>query len=600
MKPRPYQNDAVDSFFSYYMEGNTGNPVIAMPTGTGKSIVLASLFERIIRTWPRQRIMMLTHVKELIEQNYSKMLKIWPTAPVGIYSSGLRRRDYGAPVTFAGIASVAKRPELFGWIDLIFIDECHLVSDKANTQYRKFIAALMKVNPNLKVAGLTATPFRLGQGLITDGGLFTDFCFDNTSMERFNELIRQGYLSTLIPRKTTQQIDLSDVGIRAGDFIAGQLITAVDKDMITYAALLEAKALAYERRCWLVFAVSVEHAEKCADCLNAIGISATCVHSKMGSKVRDKNLEDFKNGKYRAIVNNNVLTTGFDHPEIDCIVMLRPTASPGLWVQMLGRGTRPVYVGSYDLDQQEGRLSAIAAGPKQNCLVLDFAGNTERLGPINDPVLPKKRGAGGGAAPVKECPQCHMLCHTSVRICESCGYEFPERAKFGPGSSTHELIKEQAPVVEVQPVTSMTVQLHEKAGKPPAIRVSYYCGIQRFSEFVCLEHGGYAAKRGRDWWRAHVKGAINLKGEIETPETTNEALKLIEHLNVPTHIRVWINKRYPEIMEHDFTGTAFGKEKADETKTPLRARVGAKTGRSSEAPEMLSAVRPYDPAWEDF
>jgi DNA repair protein RadD len=586
MELRDYQRAAVASVFNYFSQGGTGNPVLAMPTGTGKSLVLAKLMEITLRSWPDQRTIMLTHVKELISQNYETFCRIWPTAPAGVYSAGLNRRDHWAPITFAGIGSVAKRPELFGKINLAFVDECHLVSDKSNTMYQKFLGALKLVNPNLKVIGLSATPWRLGQGLITDGGLFTDFCYDITSMTEFNKLISDGWLCTLIPRKTEQQFDLSDVGIRMGEYVAGQLVSAVDQDRITYAALLEARALAADRGSWLVFAVSVEHAEKCAACLNAIGVSATCVHSKINATERASRLAAYKSGQIRAMVNNNVLTTGFDHPPLDCIVMLRPTASPGLWVQMLGRGTRP----------HPG---------KKNCLVLDFAGNTERLGPINDPVLPKRKGkGGGGSAPIRECPACHCYNHASVKICAACGYEFPERVRFSPGASTDQLVKDELPEINIFPVSRMTAQLHTKNDRPPSIRISYHCGIRRFSEFVCLEHKNYAGKRARDWWRTHLRGNVMLSGEIETPETTEEALKLIEHINCPTHIRVWTNKNYPEVMAHDFSDTAFGSRPKSEGSQQDTSRkkpdlIGA-TGRDASSPEMLHAMRPYEREWEDF
>ncbi len=586
MELRPYQKEAVASVFNYFAEGGEGNPVLAMPTGTGKSLVLAKLMEITLRSWPDQRTIMLTHVKELIVQNYETFLKIWPTAPAGVYSAGLGRRDHWAPITFAGIGSVAKRPELFGHINLAFVDECHLVSDKSNTMYQKFLSALKVVNPNLKVIGLSATPWRLGQGLITDAGLFTDFCYDITSMAAFNKLIADGWLCTLIPRKTEQQFDLSDVGIRMGEYITGQLVSAVDQDRITYAALCEAQALAQDRHSWLVFAVSVDHAEKCTECLNAIGVSATCIHSRVPSAERAQRLEAYKTGKIRAMVNNNVLTTGFDHPALDCIVMLRPTASPGLWVQMLGRGTRP-FPG------------------KKNCLVLDFAGNTERLGPINDPVLPKRKGkGGGGAAPIRECPQCHYYNHASIKTCINCGYEFPERVRFSPGASTDQLVVDEIPEINVFPVSRMTAQHHAKKDRPDSIRISYHCGMRRFSEYVCLEHANYAGKRARDWWRTHLRGNILLSGEIETPESTREALMLIEHLNCPTHIRVWTNKNYPEIMAHDFSGTAFGtlseSGRGDQNLPRKTADLIGKTGRDASNPEMLHALRPHDPDWEDF
>ena len=164
---------------------------------------------------------------------------------------------------------------------------------------------------------------------------------------------------------------------------------------------------------------------------------------------RDSAILGFKSGKYQAIVNYGVLTTGFDFPEIDMIAVLRPTKSSGLWVQMLGRGTRPVYGDNFDLTLRDGRLEAIRNGDAPNCLVLDFARNTERLGPINDPVMPNPKGKGkGGEAPVKLCPHCNSYNHASATICSFCGGEMPRTLKFEPTSSNAVLIRQT--VVEIQ------------------------------------------------------------------------------------------------------------------------------------------------------
>ncbi len=188
---------------------------------------------------------------------------------------------------------------------------------------------------------------------------------------------------------------------------------------------------------------------------------------------------------------------------------------------MLGRGTRPC----------EG---------KENCLVLDFAGNTRRLGPINDPVKPRKPGQGGGEAPVRICESCGMYNHASVRFCECCGAEFSFKTKLFKSAGTEQLLRSDAPVVEYMQVQKCIYNLHEKEGKPPSIRVSYFCGLRRFNEWICLEHGGIPGKRARDWWRQrHAE---------EPPPTVYEALQKVSQLRVPARIRVWVNKKFPEIL----------------------------------------------------
>lgn len=547
---RDYQEEAIDSPFQYFQAGNTGNPVIAMPTGTGKSPVIAGFIQRALQTYPNQRILKLTHVKELIEQNFSTLMKIWPTAPAGIYSAGVGRKDLGAPITYCGIQSVAKKPELFGHVDLALVDECHLVSPNANTSYQKFFNSLKEVNPYFKVIGLTATPFRLGQGLITDtdSGIFTDICCDMTGVAAFNRFVAEGYLAPLIPKPTTTTIDLDGVRIHGGEFVGKDLQAATDKEEITWAALQETLELGHNRKHWLIFATGVEHCQHIVAMLDVMGIPAAAVHSKLTDAQRLEALTGFAQGKYRALVNNNVLTTGYDFPGIDLIVALRATNSPGLWVQMLGRGTRPVYAPGFDLQTVEGRLTAMMISHKQNCMVLDFTRNTTRLGPINDPVMPKAKGKGGGVAPVRLCEQCSTYLHASIRVCPHCGYEFPIDVKFGFNAGTDQVMVSDDLQIEVFKVDRVTYQKHIKDGRPDAIKVSYFCGLRMFNTYVCLEHGGFAAKKGRDWWRKAWSPELS---EF-IPETTETALESINHLLEPKQIRVWVNKKYPEIMAYNY------------------------------------------------
>lgn len=569
MKARYYQSEAVNSIWEYFYS-KQGNPVVAMPTGTGKSVVIALFLESAFRAYPNQRIMVLTHVKELIEQNHSKLMSVWPTAPAGIYSAGLKRKEAYYPITFAGIGSVARKPHLFGRVDLVIIDEAHLVSPDQETQYQSFLAELKQANPYLKVIGLTATPWRLGHGRITDDGIFTDLCYDITTMEAFNRLVAEGYLCPLIPKATATSLDTEGVHIRGREFVQGELQLAVDKEEVTYQALLETMECGAERKHWLIFASGVQHAENICAMLNSLGVSAVCIHSKMPEAQRDQAIVDFKAGKYRAAVNNNVLTTGFDFPAIDLIVMLRPTMSPVLWVQMLGRGTRPFSCVEY---------------AKENCLVLDFAGNTKRLGPINDPVVPRKKGEGGGEAPVKECTSCGTLNHTKAVRCVFCDAEFSFAVKITAEASTNELLRGDLPVVELFKVDHITYSRHMKVGSAPSIRVQYYSGLKVFNEFVALEHGGFPARKAREWWRERSYTA-------DVPETVAEAMTLVETLRPATHLRVWTNKKHPQIMAACLDGTAFGTQEANDLDGPS---VDAKVPSEAKS----AAVQSSENDWED-
>ena len=555
LQPRSYQIEAVSSVYTYFSK-NQGNPILALPTGTGKSVIIAMFLQSVFHQYSNQKVMVLTHVKELIQQNHEKLMTLWPAAPAGLYSAGLGRSDIGRKITFAGIGSVAKKAHLFGHMDIVIIDEAHLVSPSEETMYIRFLNELRVINPNLKVIGLTATPWRLGQGAITDDGIFTDICFDITNYEAFNRLIAEGFLAPLIPKRTKQLLDTDGVHMRGGEFIASELQKAVDKDEVTFGALKETLEMAHDRNHWLVFASGVEHTNHIADMLNDMGVPAVAIHSKMGDDARDQAIIDFKAGKYRAAVNNNVLTTGFDFPAIDCIVVLRPTASTVLWVQMLGRGTRPM----------QG---------KENCLVLDFAGNTKRLGPINDPVVPRKKGQKGGEAPVRVCEWCGTYNHASVRHCISCDAEFKFEVKIKDTAANEDLIRGDSPVVEVFKVDHITYSRHDKSDRPPMLKVSYYCGLRAFSEYVCIQHDNFAQRKAKQWWRE--------RSDLPFPPSTDAALMQVGEVRTATHLRMWTNKKYPEILAHCFDGTAFG------TKEPTAPpSVGLPEIRSQDLPaEML-------------
>lgn len=537
--PRWYQAEAVASIHNYFGSGGRGNPVVAMPTGTGKSVVIAQFIMGVMQQWPNQRMMMITHVKELIEQNAEKLLQMWPSAPLGIYSAGLNSRDMRLPLIFGGIQSIA--PEIkradpnappmfkhFGFIDLIIIDECHLLSEKEDSGYQYVIDELRKINPNLKVIGLTATPYRTKIGTITDNGIFTDMCYDITDFESFNRLVREGFLAPLVARMGQSQIDMSEVKMRAGEFVESDVVKAMNKDDTIVKVVNEIIYYGYgQRKAWLMFATGIETTEHMASIFQSYGMDVLPVHSKLNSTVNDETIAAFKAGEILGIVNGQKLTTGFDHPPIDLIGDANPTSSPGKHVQKMGRGTRPC----------EG---------KENCLYLDFGRNVERLGPINDPIVPnnKRRKSKPGDAPVKLCPNCGIYAHTTARVCENCEFEFPKNMMTNVSKSSSTFapmrLSEEEKVIETFEVSQVFNTVHRKANTPPSIRVTYACGLQSFSEFVTLEHQGYAKQRAREWWKMR-------HGE-EPPKTTEEAMQKFSELRVPKRIRVWVNKKYPEIL----------------------------------------------------
>lgn len=330
MKLRQYQRDSINELYDW-MRSHEGHPCMVLPTGAGKSIIIAELCRDALQQWPETRILMLTHQKELIEQNAEKLRAMWPGAPLGIYSASVGRKELDEPITFAGIQSVRTKAGQIGHIDLVIIDECHLVSHKDEGSYRHFIRELTAINEHIRVIGLTATPWRLGHGLITDRpAIFTDL-IEPVSIE---QLVYQKYLSPLRSKMTNVKYDLTGVGKRGGEFVESELALAVNTVKYNTQIAAEIAEIGKDRRSWLLFCSGVEHAIQMADQLNSIGIPAAYVTGETPKKKREELLADFKAGKIRAMTNANVLTTGFDAPNIDLIAMLRPTMSPSLYVQM--------------------------------------------------------------------------------------------------------------------------------------------------------------------------------------------------------------------------------------------------------------------------
>ena len=271
---RPYQRAAIDAIYDYFGRAS-GHPVVVIPTAGGKSLVMAEFIREVLEAWPDQRILIITHVRELIGQNHAELLRLWPEAPAGIYSAGLKRREIDAQILFAGIQSIHRRAYDVQRADLILVDEAHLIPRRADTMYRRFLGDLATINPYLKVIGLTATPFRLDSGLLHEGpeALFTDLAYEVS----VRELIDQGYLCPLVSKQTETQLDVTGVGTRGGEFIASQLEAAVDQDPITRAAVDEIIAYGRDRKAWLLFCAGVDHARHVCDAVRARGISCATI-----------------------------------------------------------------------------------------------------------------------------------------------------------------------------------------------------------------------------------------------------------------------------------------------------------------------------------
>ncbi len=530
---RSYQNDAIDAIYDYWDQGG-GNPLVEMATGTGKSMVIAELVRRVCTDYPTMRVLMLVHVKELVEQNYRALLNLYPGASIGLYSAGLGRRDAHHRITFASVQSVFRKPAVLSPRHLIIVDEAHLVPVAGEGMYLKLLEGLRAQVPDLRVAGFTATPYRLDSGRLDsgDGRLFDEVVYSYG----IGQGIADGYLSPLISKAAVAQIDVSEVKRSGGEFVASSLETAAEK--ITAEACDEIIRFGERRRAWLAFCSGVDHAQAVRDAMRARGVSAETVTGDTPSFERDRIFRDFRAGKIRCLTGVNVFAVGFDAPVVDLIAILRPTLSTSLYVQSLGRGTR-LYQG------------------KENCLVLDFAGNVKRHGPVDAVSVGGKSQQGDnnddGKAPLdsvraKECPQCHELVALNVRTCPDCGHEWPieEKPKHeARADADHGVLSTEVLPPKMLPVVDWSKSRWTKQGAPDSLRVTYYAGIMEYREWLAFEHGGQPRQRACSWWSLHGGGT-------PFPRTVDEAIDRWGELIMPETIAVRPHGKYFDVVSRTF------------------------------------------------
>src|SRR5215831_4335707 len=402
---RQYQEEALCALYVFWRNGG-GNPLIAMATGTGKSVVIAFLIKQLLIDFSNMRVLITAPNRELIDQDIKELRKIWPDAPIGINCDGLGSRDTDTQILFATINSIYRKPQAIGRRDLVIIDEAHFIPHHDQGMYRTTLEALRELVPDLRVVGLTATPYRLDSGHLCEG---EGHIFDSVVYEYgIAEGIRDGWLSPLSSKATHSTIDVSGVGKRGGEFVADQLEAAAIKDGVVERACDEIASYLGQRRAWLVYCVGVAHATMVRDALRARGVDCEMVLGETQDDERDRIIEDFRAGRLTALVSVMVLSYGFNVPHVDLIAMLRPTCSAGLYVQQVGRGTR----------KAEG---------KSDCVVLDFAGNVRRFGPVDDVRIQIKSNGKDGEAPIKVCPSCQEIVMAGVGECPHCGFVFPRQ-----------------------------------------------------------------------------------------------------------------------------------------------------------------------------
>lgn len=516
MELRYYQREAVERTYDY-LRTSKGNPCIVTPTASGKSVIIAQIVTDAVKRWGG-RVLILAHVKELLEQNASKVIALCPDIDIGVYSAGLSRRDTRNSVIVAGIQSVANRACELGKFDLIVIDEAHCIPSSGEGQYRTFLRDAMTVNPKLRVIGLTATPYRLDGGLICK----PENILNDVSYEvGIKDMIARGYLSPVISKAGLAEADLSCVHTRHGEFINSELDCAMNREDLVRSSCEEIVAYTRDRNAVIIFGCSVSH---CANIKAAIedisGMECGIVTGDTPSDERAETIarirHDSGHRELKYLVNMGCLTTGFDAPNIDCVAIMRATQSAGLFVQMVGRGMR--------LSPSTG---------KKDCLVLDFGDNVMRHGPI-DSIRVKDRAAREKVSAIEEdeeqkaivCPQCRSISYARMSVCPDCGYVFvkPREPNHNAVSSSEGILSGQSEDTTLDVEDIIYSVWRKKNANTSTMLVEYVIGLTDIRrEWVCPEHSGYARTKFVAWWTQR-----SMNPSLPVPDTAADAVSRAE------------------------------------------------------------------------
>lgn len=409
---RPYQEEALKVIWDAIPTDQF--ILIYAVCGAGKTIIASELMKRLLIQWPFIRIAFIAQRSVLITQTRDKLLKVWPDAvdKIGIASKGVENVvNTDLPITIGTIQTLINKVNTTSPFDLIICDECHHISPmNIKSQYKTFFEVMTRYNPKVRVLGISGSPFRLGHGYSYGTAckpgninLFPDLHYRIS----ISDLQKDGYLCGYRAKATTD-ISSDLAGVRkTGDYNIGDLSAVMSKQQHVGSAVLALNEHASDRKHVVVFAVTIAHAEKLRE---AFGEQATIIHSELPDSERLKALEDFETGRCRVIINVSILGEGWDSPSIDCIIMCRPTMSPVIFIQQVGRGLRP-------------------HPDKTDVLILDLAENCKTHGDPNNPRIEipgrtKKKLSIIEEKKVKTCPNCSEIVEPQDIECPICGWTF--------------------------------------------------------------------------------------------------------------------------------------------------------------------------------
>jgi DNA repair protein RadD len=523
--PRRDQLDALAAVLAA-LDAGMQRPLVEAPCAWGKSVLIALLaLELVRRGW---RVLILAHRHELLEQNTGALLRLDPAADVGICSASPRSDRLDAAIVVGGTATIYRRLARLGHVDAVLLDEAHLLGPGSTSMLSTILEAL----GNPRLIGFTATAFRTDSGSLISAELFDAIVWRMGVIEA----IDAGLLVPLVTKSPRAgRIDTAHVPIIAGEFQQRTLEQAALAGTVTRDAVLRTLQVAAEenRHSLLFFAIGVAHCAAISEELREQGIDHAVITGETPTEERGEAIAHFRAGELRALVNCNVLTTGFDARNIDCIAFLRPTLSPVLWTQSCGRGMR-TWPGKVD------------------CRLLDFGGNILRHGPINSIKLrPQgaRHDAQAAADRVRVCPRCDEANAITATTCTSCGMVL-----IKPRAPVIEAVESTAPVIDGQAdrprwvrVHAMRGGVHEKPGRPPSFRLRYVTEEGWISEFLALE----AEKSGARWYAGKSWTRLSRTPGAAPPATARDAYWrfLSGELREPQRLRIERDGRWWRVLE---------------------------------------------------
>jgi DNA repair protein RadD len=541
---RPWQEEAVEAL----MEALARKRAVLMqaPTGSGKTVVLAEIVRRHLSGWPGMKVCVASHRAGLIVQTIERLKAYWPAgAPLVDMACASRGRvETGGRVVVGTVQTLARRR--FGEpFDLIIVDEAHRIPPEGlKSQYWRLFRRHAAGNPDLRILGVTATPYRLGHGYIYGTECRPDAVNLFSALDFQKSMAELTELGLLAPWRAKQPVDiaadLKRIRTRNGEYSDPQLTELLIREKNMRSAVDAWERYGEGRRHCLVFAVTIEHAERLAGFFRENGLEAAVVHSRMAEADRAAALEAFTGGRAGFLVSVGVLTEGWDCPQVDLVILCRPTKSPALFVQMIGRGSRP-------------------APGKRDVLILDMVNNFREHGDPAAPEVRWRRGGAEGEAPVKVCPKCHEVNALGRRECSYCGWLFaPE------GGEARELDK--APAMEEVAFG------RKRAPRPPdgweearVLGTAVFAHVVRSAvnfgkRMLCMRiffEGGRAVNvfldvegriSGPAWARAMALWSF-LTGNSRPPASVDEACLRKREVKVPWTLKVNFRRRFQEIEE---------------------------------------------------